>query len=111
MLICDAYVVSIRISLFHLNDTTLKTGTPRRLSMAKLNKIRDKLRAHAYVNTKGFNLHEEFKRFEKECRGHGEVSGQLSHEEFKHAIKRLCPVSDGDVVCLLRIFDNRKRVK
>jgi hypothetical protein len=36
------------------------------------------------------------------------VSGQLSHEEFKHAIKRLCPVSDGDVVCLLRIFDKSK---
>ena len=76
--------------------------------MAKLNKIHGtSSEPHAYVNTKGFN-HEEFKRFLRECRGHGEVNGQLSHEEFQHAIKRLCPVSDGDVVCLLRIFDKSK---
>jgi len=84
------------------------TRTPRKLSRKKLNEIRNKLRAHAYVDTKGFNLHEEFKRFEKECRGHGDISGMLSYEEFKHAVKRLCPVSEGDFICLLRMFDKSR---
>lgn len=78
--------------------------TPSRLSRKKLHQIKNKLRAHAYVSTEGYDIHEEFRRFEKECRGH-EMSGQLSYEEFAHAIRRLVPLSDGDILCLLRKFD------
>lgn len=86
------------------NPSISSTRTPQKLSRKKLMTIKNKLRAHAYVGTGGYDLTREFEIFEKECRGH-RTKGRLSHEEFGRVIRRLVPLSDGEMRCLLEVFD------
>ena len=33
------------------------------------------------------------------------MSGRLSRDQFAHVVRRLVPMSDGEIACLLEIFD------
>jgi len=83
----------------HHEETKRMNGSLKSLTNVKIDDLRHKLRAAAYIGTSGRSLQTLFKRIDSDH------NGTLSRDEFRHAIRTRIVISDTDLNALFRIID------
>jgi len=81
------------------HSTRHRSESTSALSDDLVRQICNKLTAAAYCYRGGADIAAHFKRLDRDH------DGSLSYEEFIHAVKKLCPITDDESMALLQLVD------